>query len=119
MGRWRRASFRLGASASLLGHEGGWQLKGAAGAALALVEATGSGFVTVQGATSLAPEVWGGLRVVLPDWGPVRLVAAAQAARRLRPQVLTTENPTDSHELPPLELELSIGALVSFPKSSL
>lgn len=117
VGRWRSASFRLGASASLFGREGGWQLKGAAGAALALVDATGSGFVTVAGGTSLAPEVWGGLRVVLPAWGHVRLVAAAQAARRLRSQVLTTESPAATHELPPLEMELTLAALVSFPKS--
>ena len=48
-------------------------------------------------------------------WGPLRLVAAAHVAGRLEREYLTAENPASLHELPRIEVELTLGASVWFP----
>ncbi len=112
---WRTGRLRLGAAARLLGRDDGWQVKLAAGAGAAWVDAHGDLFATPQRAGRIAPEVWGGPRLGLPVWGPIRLIAAGQVALRLQRQDLATENPVSLHELPRTEVELTIGASVSFP----
>jgi hypothetical protein len=112
---WRTARLRLGATARLFGRDDSWQVGLAAGAGLVWVDAQGHGFATSQGAGSIAPESWAGLRLALPVWGPLRLFAAGQVARRLQRQQLATDNPVSIHELPRAELELTVGASVSFP----
>ncbi len=112
---WRAARLRLGAAARLVGRDAGWQLKLAAGGGVASVDAHGNGFATAQDAARVSGEVWGGLRLGLPMWGPLRLVAAAHVAGRLEREYLTAENPVSLHELPRIEVEMTVGASVRFP----